>query len=92
MKTEKLYREKHQTHDLARATVLNDIEGFCIPHRKHKGEEDKLRVTQSEVAALLERMQKDAEVMSDSEKRRQVCGDDSIEITGIASLADAAPG
>lgn len=35
-----------------------------------KSEEDKLRVIQSEIAALLERMQKNAEVMNDSEKRR----------------------
>lgn len=35
-----------------------------------KGEEDEIRKIQSEAAALLERMNKDADVMSDSEKRR----------------------
>ena len=35
-----------------------------------KGEEDEIRKVQSEAAALLERMNKDADVMSDSEKRR----------------------
>ena len=35
-----------------------------------KGEEDEIRKIQSEAAALLERMNKDADVMSDAEKRR----------------------
>ena len=35
-----------------------------------KGEKDEIRKIQSEAAALLERMNKDADVMSDSEKRR----------------------
>ena len=35
-----------------------------------KGEEDEFRKIQSEAAALLERMNKDADVMSDAEKRR----------------------
>jgi outer membrane protein len=35
-----------------------------------KGEEDDIRKVQSEAAALLQRMQKDSEVMSESEKRK----------------------
>ncbi len=35
-----------------------------------KGEEEEIRKIQSEAAALLERMNKDADVMSDAEKRR----------------------
>ncbi|MDK1022948.1 MAG: OmpH family outer membrane protein [Gammaproteobacteria bacterium] len=35
-----------------------------------KGEEDEIRTLQSDAAALLERLQKDGEVMSDSEKRK----------------------
>ncbi len=35
-----------------------------------KDEEDEIRKIQSEAAAMLERLQKDAEVMSDAEKRR----------------------
>ena len=35
-----------------------------------KGEEDEIREIQSEAAGMLERLQKDAEVMSDGEKRR----------------------
>ncbi len=35
-----------------------------------KGEEDKIRALQSEAAAILEKFQKDSEVMSDAEKAR----------------------
>jgi outer membrane protein len=35
-----------------------------------KGEEDEIRTIQTEAAAMLERARKDAEVMSDAEKRR----------------------
>ena len=35
-----------------------------------KSEEDEIRQIQSDAAAMLERLQKDAEVMSDAEKRR----------------------
>jgi outer membrane protein len=35
-----------------------------------KAEEDEIRKIQSEAASMLERLQKDAEVMSDTEKRR----------------------
>lgn len=35
-----------------------------------KSEEDEIRTIQSEAAGMLERLQKDAEVMSDAEKRR----------------------
>ncbi len=44
--------------------LLQQIQG------EFKSEEDEIRQIQSDAAAMLERLQKDAEVMSDAEKRR----------------------
>jgi len=44
--------------------LLTQIQG------EFKGDEDRIRKIQSDAAAILERLQKDSEVMSESEKRR----------------------
>lgn len=55
------------------SAILNSEEAkrlLAQIQQEFKGEEEEIRKIQSDAAAMLERLQKDADVMSDAEKRR----------------------